>query len=230
LEKAVEMSDKPPGAGHMNFGDFRRTSPIDDNYGLERGTPIDRSYIERFLERHRANIAGAVLEMGEPEYSRMFGAGRIVRQDVLHLFEGNKQATIVGDLAAAGTLPSAVFDCIIVTQVLQYIYDVQAAVRNLHAALRPRGVILATLPGITRIDRAADWSGVQQWSFAAASAARLFGDVFGSGVAIEQHGNVLAAVALLHGLTAEDVGRDLLAVNDLAYPVIITVRAVKSIG
>ena len=59
------MSDKPPGAGHLNFGDFRRTSPIDDNYGLERGTPIDRSYIERFLERHRANIASAVLEMGE---------------------------------------------------------------------------------------------------------------------------------------------------------------------
>jgi SAM-dependent methyltransferase len=213
----------------IDFGDFRRTSPIDNNYGFDRGTPIDRGYIDPFLESHRDDIAGSVLEMEDPNYSRMFGGDRITRQDVLHLFPGNRQATIVGDLAATGTLPLAAFDCIIFTQSLQFIYEVKAAVTNLHAALKPGGVILATLPGINRMDPSVDWSGVQHWSFTAASAARLFGGVFGlSSIAVESHGNVLAAVALLHGIAVEELGREYLTVNDPAYPVIITVRAVKS--
>ena len=50
----------------INFGDLRRTSPIDDNFGFERGTPIDRVYIDPFLESHRDDIAGSVLEMEDP--------------------------------------------------------------------------------------------------------------------------------------------------------------------
>jgi hypothetical protein len=213
----------------INFGDLRRTSPIDGNFGFERGTPIDRVYIDPFLESHRDDIAGSVLEMEDPRYSRMFGGNRVTRQEVLHLYPGNRQATIIGDLAVPGTLPLSAFACIIFTQALQFVYDAKSAVTNLHAALKLGGVILATLPGITKIDPSVTWSGEQHWSFTAASTARLFGEVFGSNsISVESHGNVLAAIALLHGITAEELGHEYLAAQDPAYPVIITVRAVKS--
>ena len=51
--------------------------------------------------------------------------------------EGNPQATIVGDLTDAPHIPSDAFDCAIVTQTLQFVYDVRAALATLHRVLRP---------------------------------------------------------------------------------------------
>ena len=65
--------------------------------------------------------------------------------------EGNPQATIVGDLTDAPQIPSDAFDCAIVTQTLQFVYNVRAALATLHRILAPGGVLLATVPGITKI-------------------------------------------------------------------------------
>ncbi len=223
------MKDQLPPPGSVNFGDLRRVTPIDENHGFSRGTPVDRVYINSFLDINRNDIAGRVLEMEDAKCSQRFGQDRVTQRDVLHLYPGNPDATIVGDLAIPGTLPSASFDCIIFTQALQFIYDLKSAIVNLHAALKPRGVILATLPGITQIDRSVEWSGTQHWSFSQASAARLFGEVFGADfVSIESHGNVLVALSLLHGLAAEELSSAEFLANDAAYPVIITVRAVRN--
>ncbi len=51
--------------------------------------------------------------------------------------EGNPQATIVGDLADAPHIPDDSFDCAIVTQTLQFVYDVRAAFATLHRILAP---------------------------------------------------------------------------------------------
>ena len=146
--------NRRPAMGRVRFGDFARTAPIDSYFGFGRGTPVDRFYIESFIARNCDDIAGRVLEIGEPTYSRRFGAERVTRQDVLHLRPGNPHATLVGDLTAADVLPRDSFDCIVLTQTLQFIYDFKAAIAQLHAALKPGGVILVTLPGISQIDRA----------------------------------------------------------------------------
>ena len=66
---------------------------------------------------------------------------------------GNPSATIVADLTTAETIPDEIFNCIILTHTLQFIYDFRSALRHLQRVLMPGGVLLATLPGISQISR-----------------------------------------------------------------------------
>jgi SAM-dependent methyltransferase len=169
-----------------------------------------------------------VLEVRDDAYTRRFGGSKVTRVDVLHPTTDNPKATIVADLTAADHVPGDTFDCIVLTQVLPFIPDLEAAVRTLHRLLRPGGVVLATMPGISQIvrydmDRWGDY-----WRFTSLSARRLFECAFpGGDVNVEAHGNVLAATAFLQGLSTRDLRPDELDYHDPDYEVLITVRAVK---
>jgi glycosyltransferase involved in cell wall biosynthesis/SAM-dependent methyltransferase len=228
LMRQFRSGQSAPALGRVRFGDLGGIVPIDDDFGFGRGTPIDRGYIAEFLSRHAEDIAGRVLEVGDDVYSRRFGGTRITRQDILHIHPSNPRATIVGDLARPGVLPSAAFDCLVLTQTLHLIYDMGSAVCEMHRALKPKGVVLLTVPGISRIDRG-EWGDRWCWSLTEASARRMFSDVFGADqVEVETHGNVFAAIAFLHGLALEEVPRAKLNVRDPAFPIIVSVRAQKS--
>jgi len=216
-----------PPRGRVRFGDLRRLVPLSRDFGFDRGLPIDRYYIERFLAANAADIRGRVLEIGGNTYTRKFGADRITRSDVLHVNDSNPLATIVGDLSSADHIPTDSFDCVILTQTLQYIYDVSAALRTLGRILRPGGVSLVTFPGISQIPRGY-WETTWYWGFTTASARRLFEQVFSaSSISVSAHGNVLASVAFLEGLATEELEREELDFSDPDYQTLITVRAVK---
>ena len=213
--------------GAVSFGNLRRLTPISRVFGFDRGTPVDRHYIENFLAGNAGDIRGRVLEVGDDAYTRRLGGDRVTRRDVLHVSEGNPQATIVADLTSADHIPSDAFDCIILTQTLHLIYDARAALSTLHRILKPGGVLLTTFPGITQIDHY-DWRNSWYWAFTALSATRMFGEVFpAANLKVETYGNVLAAIAFLHGISLEELRRDELDSNDPDYQVIIAVRAVK---
>jgi SAM-dependent methyltransferase len=206
------------------LGDFDRTSPISQDFGFDRGTPVDRYYIEAFLATYSRDIRGRALEVGDASYCRKFGTG-IVRQDVLHVAADSPEATIVGDLSVPGTLPEGAFDCLVITQTLHFIYDMHAAVVEMHRALKPGGVLLLTCPGISQVDRG-EWGATWFWSITRPAAERMFADVFGAAnVAVEARGNVYAAVCFLEGLALEEVDTAKLKVLDASYPLIVTVRA-----
>lgn len=216
-----------PAPGRVAFGDLRRTRPIDAYFGWERGQPIDRYYIERFLASHGSDVRGRVLEVGDAAYTRRFGGDRVTRSDVLHVEPDAPEATIVADLADSAHIPADEFDCIILTQTLHLIFDVRGAVATIHRVLAPGGVVLATVPGISQVDRG-EWSDTWYWSFTAPAARRMFQTHFAANdVAIEQHGSVLSAVALLEGLASHELTEDELSVDDHAYPVFVGIRAVK---
>jgi glycosyltransferase involved in cell wall biosynthesis/SAM-dependent methyltransferase len=216
-----------PQLGSVKFGDLDGVAPICPDFGFDRGTPIDRYYIEEFLSRYAIDITGRVLEVGDDSYCRRFGGSRITRQDVLHVTADNPSATIVGDLSIPGTLPGETFDCLVLTQTLHLIFDLRAAVREIHQALKPNGVALLTVPGISPVDGGA-WKDTWFWSLTPNSASRLFSEVFGAvSVRVETHGNVFAATAFLQGLAVEEVDRTKLKVNDVCFPVIVAVRAQK---
>jgi SAM-dependent methyltransferase len=167
-----------------------------------------------------------VLEIGDSAYTQQFGGGRVTISDVLHVTQGNPSATIVADLANGDEIPSDMFDCIIFTQTLHFIYDVRAAVQTLHRILRPGGICLATFPGIGKVETRA-W-GSSCWGFTTVAARRLFEDVFKSSrVVVESHGNVLVACAFLYGLAAEELTVSELDYHDPEYPVVVTLRAAK---
>jgi SAM-dependent methyltransferase len=215
-----------PPVGRVRLGSLKRTRPISPSYGFERGTPVDRYYIDRFLTGYAADVRGRVLEIGDDEYTRRFGGTSVEQSDVLHASPGNSQATIVADLADAPAIPDASFDCVICTQTLLLIYDLRAAVATLRRILAPGGVALITVPGVSRICReeADEWG--DYWRFTSDSAQRLLGDEFGpDNVQVDAYGNVLAATAMLHGLAAEEVGRKRLDDRDRDFEVIVGVRA-----
>ena len=224
----ASASDQPRRAlGSVSFGDLGDVRPISDDFGFDRGTPIDRFYIECFLRDNAADIAGRVLEVGDDAYSRRFGGPQVTQQDVLHVSADNPAATLVGDLSQAGALPADTFDCLVLTQTLHLIFDVRAAVAEMQRGLKPGGVVLLTVPGISPIDRG-QWGAGWFWSLTAASATRLFAEVFGAAhVRVQSHGNVFAATAFLQGLAVEEIDTAKLSFHDPSYPVIVTVRAQK---
>ena len=212
------------------LGDLRRVTPIDPNWGFERGTPIDRVYVEQFVAANAADVRGRVLEIAAPDYATRFGRG-VERVDILMATEGNPQATIVGDLTDAPQIPSDAFDCAIVTQTLQFVYDIRAALATLQRILAPGGVLLATVPGITKISPPEDEEYGEWWHFTARSAQRLAEEAFGPGnVEARSYGNVLSAAGFLYGLAAADLKPEELAAHDRLYEVIVGLRAIKRAG
>jgi glycosyltransferase involved in cell wall biosynthesis len=215
--------------GPARMGSLRRLTPLSRQFGYDRGLPVDRYYIERFLAANAHVIAGRVLEVGDSAYTRRFGGTRVTRVDVLNIDADAPETTIVADLAAGEGIPSASFDCLVITQTLHLVYDVSAAVRTLHRILRPGGTVLATFPGISPLstDR---WAQTWYWSLTPLSATRLFAEVFGSeNVEVSAHGNVLASVAFLEGMAARELRRRELETYDSQFPMLITVRAYRPI-
>ena len=211
----------------LRFGSLRRLAPVSREFGFDRGLPVDRYYIERFLEENAPAVAGRVLEIGDSAYTRRFGGHRVTDSDVLNIDPGHPETTIVGDLAVADHIPSASFDCVVLTQTLHLIYDVHAAVETLHRILRPGGVVLATFPGISPMstDR---WAETWYWSLTPLAARRLFDEAFRpENVDVAAHGNVLTSIAFLEGLAAHELRRDELDTHDPQFPMLVTVRAVK---
>ncbi|UUX94023.1 class I SAM-dependent methyltransferase [Aquabacterium sp. J223] len=212
----------------IQFGDLRRLTPIDPMFGGGRGKPVDRHYIEGFLQRHAADVRGRMLEVGEDHYTRRYGGERVTSAEVLHADRSNPRADWVADLATGDGLPEAAFDGFICTQTLQYVYPLEAAVRSAWRLLRPGGTWLLSVPGISQIspydrDR---WG--EHWRFTPQSVQRLLATTFPSeGVEVRAHGNVLAAVAFLHGLACEDLTLEELDHHDDRYPLLVTAAARK---
>ncbi len=210
----------------IRWGTFRRTRPLSANYGLERGTPVDRVYIERFLHAHAADIRGHVLEVRDPRYTLAYGGDRVTSSEILDIDAGNKQATIVADLGAPDALPAGQFDCIIVTQTLQYVRHPGIAFENLGRALAPGGVVLVTAPSASRIDP--HLAETDLWRFTPKGLAALIrrsGDW--EEIDVVGYGNVLASVAFLMGLVGEDLRTSELDDHDGHFPLVACARARK---
>ncbi len=216
--------------GRVDFGHLRRVSPISPVFAFDRGQLVDRYYVRQFLQACREDVRGRVLEMMDDNYTREFGDTRVTRSDVLHSVAGNPRATIVADLTVDNPIPDDTFDCIICTQTLQFIYDFRAALRQLHRILTPGGVLLLTAHGTSRIGRReGDDAWGEYWRFTAQSMPRVMAEAFPpAGTTIEVYGNVLAAVANLHCLAAEDLTRAELDYRDPNYEVLLAVRAMKA--
>jgi SAM-dependent methyltransferase len=205
------------------WGNLRRRRPFSDYWGFDRGLPVDRFYIESFLSRFEADVRGRALEVRDPVYTRRFGGSRVTSRDIVDIDRGNEIATIVADLAVPGSLPAETFDCIIVTQTLQYVDDPAAAVANLWAALGAGGTLLLTVPCLQRIDP--DLADVDRWRFTPLGLQDLVRRGCPDGEAdIAGYGNVLASTAFLMGLAADELRRTELEDVDPDFPLVACAR------
>lgn len=210
------------------MGSLRNISPVSKVFGLDRGHAIDRYYIESFLAENKSYIKNVVLEIGDSEYTKKYGDGQVVRSEVLHAVAGNPHATIVGSLSTGEGIPDNAFDCMILTQTIHCIYDIKSVILNSYRALKPGGIILATLPGISQISRYDMDRWGDYWRFTTLSAKKLFEEAFpAENITIKSYGNVLVAISFLEGLSLEELDKSELDYTDEDYQVLITVRAQK---
>ena len=125
--------------------------PVSRVFGLDRGKPLDRYYIEKFLEQNKIHIHGHVLEIGDNRYTRKFGL-HVTNSDVLNVVNA-PGTTIAGNLETGENIPKEKFDCIIFTQSIQMIFDLKSAIKNAIKALKVGGTILISASGISQISR-----------------------------------------------------------------------------
>lgn len=220
------------GREPLDWGELRRPAPLSPLWGVDRGKPVDRYYVEGFLDAHRADIGGRVLEVKDPGYAVRFGGDRVTRADVLDLDPANARATIVADLARADAIASETFDCFILTQTVHIVYEIRSALSHALRILKPGGVLLCTLPALGRVNF--ENGGLDRgdfWRFTEASVRRLFAELLPpEAFAVTVHGNVVACTAFLQGLAAEELRAEELDATDPWVPLLFCVRAVKPAG
>jgi peptidoglycan/xylan/chitin deacetylase (PgdA/CDA1 family) len=224
-----ELASLPAPPRTPVWGELRRTSPFDTDWGIGRGVPLDRHYIESFLAAHHADVRGAVLEVQEPDYTVRFGAGAVSESHVLDRDHANPKADVLADLRDARSIRSESYDCFILTQTVHVIDDVRAALAEAVRILKPGGVLLLTLPCASRAcleyGRAGDF-----WRVTEAGARDLVLELFAPDqVTVRAVGNVLASAAFLYGLAVHEVSAEEYAVADPLNPLLVTVRAVKTV-
>jgi SAM-dependent methyltransferase len=203
------------------WGTMRRTTPFSDLYGMERGRPVDRFYIDAWIERHAADLSGHVMEVRNPYYVDRFGAPEKVT--IVDIDASYEDVTLIADLNEPHSLPADTFDAIILTQVLQYL-NPQPALANLWQSLTTGGVLLLTVPALGRIDPETPYLDKWRWTVPG-----LRDELAQAGIAgeVEGFGNVLAGVCALYGLAVQDVSAAELRVTDPGFPLAVCARAVK---
>jgi len=215
---------KPKRAYFFALTKVRDVTPISEKFGFDRGTPIDRYYIEKFVEEHKELIKGHCVEIHDDAYIKRFGENKVTQSDALDVDESNKQATIIADLRHMPHVPSDTYDCIVLTQTLGMIDDFESAVRECHRILKPGGWIIVTCTATGP----ALYPEVSFWRFTEASLKFTFKKLFKpESIKSKTYGNALVAQYMITGLAQEELSREELEYEDVRFPVIVGLIAQK---
>ena len=202
--------------------------PINNRFGRDLGKPVDRVYIERFLEKNADSILGTVMEIESDDYIKKFGGKKVNKKIILHVKGWGGPNVIKGNFETGEGLENNMVDCLICTQTLQYIYNLSEAARNIYKIIKPNGIALITVPGIKSLSTYHDSLWGEYWSFTKKSLFRMFADVFGEkNVEVNSYGNVKTTMAYLYGLSAEMLPEQDFEYNDTNVPFIITAKVKK---
>ena len=205
------------------WGNLRRTAPFSDRFGFDRGTPIDRYYLHRFLSQHASLITGDVLEIQVRSYTERFGVD--VRTSHTLDIVADFSPTFVCDLAAAeGVVPDAAYDCFLLPNTLQHLRSLEPALVQALRVVRPGGVVMASAAGLERLTEADQ----DFWRFTPRGWELTVERVWaGCEVQVRGHGNCLAVAAAAYGLAVEELTPAELEVVDDRFPVLTTILCRK---
>jgi SAM-dependent methyltransferase len=196
-------------------------APVSNQFGLERGQPIDRFYIEQFLAANADCIKGRVVEIAENTYTLKYGKA-VVQSEILHVDPTAANATLIADLTQPDSVPENIADAFICTQTLNFIYDVNSAVCGIHKLLKPNGKALITVAGLSQVSRFDMDRWGDYWRFTDKSLRRLLAAHFEEAdIDITTFGNAHSATMFLQGIVMEEVDKRKIGVQDPDYQMVI---------
>jgi len=214
----------------VRWGSLRRLAPIGARSGAQRGTPIDLYYVDRFVQQRAEFVRGRVLEAETAELAHRYGRD-VERVDVLDVDAYNDNATLLADLADAGSLPEAAFDCVLLVHALARVANVDVAVSNAWRSVALGGALLVTVPTVRAVDTTGSGRGVDTWRMLPAGLEEILESGCPDGdVDVDGFGNVLAATALLMGVAAEELRPSELDHNDPDHSVVACACVVKRVS
>jgi SAM-dependent methyltransferase len=149
---------------------------------------------------------------------------------IVDIDDSNREVALIADLCEPASLGEPRFDCIILTQTLQFLLDPAVGLENCWTALRPGGTLLVTVPTVSREDP--DAEGRDYWRFTPAGLARFLEMTLTTStcqpeIAVTGAGNVTTASAFLYGLAAEELRDEDLTNHDPAFAIVACARVSK---
>ena len=210
---------------------LRRLAPLAS--GRPRGTAIVRFYWERFLERHRADVAGRCLEVGSTLTVSRIGGGAVASAECLDMV-ARPGVDVVADLSRAGALPADAYDCFVIPFTMHFIYNCEAALYHAVRLVRPGGVVLVNFPCLeydfpNGLEMGTGRPLFVFWWFTPLQVQNLLRGL-GLGeadFALTVDGNLFTRVAYQMNMTAEELTGDERDHRDPGHPLLISARIVK---
>ncbi len=139
-----------PRGDHFNWGDLARRSPISDAWGTDQACPSTVFSSKDFSTRIATTSRVAFSKSRIPGIRGC--SETVLDSQVIDVDSRNPRATLAADLTCADAIAADQFDCFILTQTLHIIYDIRAALADALRMLKPAGVLLCTIPAVSRIN------------------------------------------------------------------------------
>ena len=195
--------------------------PIRSFMGGGKGKTISRYYVDQFIQSHRVNIHGDVLEIGRNVYRAFIPEENVHSFSCLDILD-YPDVDIVADIQYMPQVQDERFDSIICTQVLEHIPNPFLAVKELHRVMKPGGKLFLTVPFLNNLHMEPH----DYWRFTEYSLAELLKSF--ESVEINNCGTVYHHILATLGVHSEDISMDQNAGQiKTSFPVIISAFAKK---
>lgn len=194
--------------------------PYSRNFGLERGSPVGRYYVEKFLRENADYIVGRCLEFGEPRYKPYFPK---VREYEITDVVQRPGVKYVCDIHEPQGMPKNHFNAVICTQVFEHLAYPEKAAKSLFEIMAPGGVLLLTAPFINPVH----YVPTDFRRFTPECLDMIIKDAGFNVEIVSFGGNSLVGTGSLLGMVQEDFSVAELEAKDPIYPYNILIRARK---
>lgn len=223
LKKFIVRTLKPK---FLYFG--VRVKPASLIFGFDRGTPVDRYYLNSYLKIKSQYIVGSVAEIGDNDLSLKYG-NKDIKSTVLVYGKAMGNNQISCDLTRHETLPTEEFDTFICTQTLNFVYDFEKALEGIVKTIKPGGSLLLSVAGLSQISEYDMNRWGDYWRFTSLTVEKLLSKYFKKdSFEVVSFGNAYTASGFLYGVSAEEISSSKLKYQDKNYQIIICAHAVKS--
>jgi len=207
--------------GAIDFGDFKRKLPFCPQFGHFRGNPVDRYYLDRFIEQIRNEVKGVTLEIGGSKGNReLYGLTNTTSYLTMDL--NGEGLDIIGDAHDTQAVEEASLDTVLLFNVLEHCERPWVVVDNIYQWLKPRGQVFCMVPNAQRVHRVPQ----DYWRILPDAMTSLFAR-FGRRK-LYVYGNPLTTLAAYYGIAAEELSREELDHYHENYPVANCIHAQKT--